>query len=308
LSIFRSYKADILLLKHDRRIYIDVTVTRPTNNSNQKLPLITSTPLLSTRARESSKHSKYAAIAEKNEYEMVAFVLESYGGINDEATSLLATLASHASEGDQQSFLLFAHQSLSVALQNSNAFIAQIGTQMMHTEEQRLGGLAQSQIKYRAKLQAQAAALDAEQADSLPFTARRRQFSQVGLLTPVRATKAARSKSAAAAAGEEQNPTDSAEGAAAPHFTPALIELMRDEPLLPPSSPLLSPLRKKQRIRSPLKAVALAAPAAALHIHPSRLQQLAALFPRTALAAVESPTVLLHAAAESMDDVREAEE
>ena len=183
----------------------------------------------------------------------------------------------------------------------------EVGTQMMHTEEQRLGGLAQSQIKYRAKLQAQAAALDAEQADSLPFAARRRQFSQVGLLTPVRATMTARSKSAAAAS-EEQNPTDSAEGAAAPHFTPALIELMRDEPLLSPSSPLLSPPRKKQRIRSPLKAVALAAPAAALHIHPSRLQQLAALFPRTALAAVESPTVLLHAAAESMVDVREAEE
>lgn len=208
LSKFNEH-ADILLLKHDRRIYIDVTVTRPTNASNSALAGITSVPLLSTQARASAKHSKYAAISRENDYEFVAFVLESYGGLNDEAHDLLATLASHAVEEDQSSFLQFAHQCISVSLQRSNAFIAQVGTQMLHTEEQRLGGLAdsrsrqdrrgrnsrrkqqqqqQQQRRHRASLhsfprRSQVTRMT-RQRQQQQLAGKRRQFSQRGLLPP----------------------------------------------------------------------------------------------------------------------------
>ena len=304
--------ADILLLKHDRRIYIDVTVTRPTNASNSALAGITSVPLLSTRSRASAKHSKYAAISRDNEYEFVAFVLESYGGINDEAHDLLATLASHAVEEDQYAFLQFAHQCISVSLQRSNAFIAQVGTQMMHTQEQRLGGLADSQIKHRQKKkkeqeEAAAAAAEAERNASIVSTdesgdsddpsperqqqlqqlaSKRRQFSQRSLLPSSNSRKNAARRSAAA--GPPARP---------------LLDLIRHDPLLPPSPSLsiTSPPRKKARTELPSPS-----PAAASHIHPSRLPQLASLLFPPADRAVSLPTA--HALADSTERRIQGEE
>jgi len=298
--------ADILLLKHDRKIYIDVTVTRPTTASNLQRPGITSTPLLSTHVRSLQKHSKYDAIARLNGYEFVAFVLESYGGMNDEASSLLHTLASHAPESEQTTFLQFAHQCIAVALQRSNAFISQVATQTMHIEEQRLGGLADSQIRYRARQQQQrqetptASLEDAGATDSQPAKAKRRQFSQTGLLSPSRAGKTVRQKRKYA--GAEVQPT----AAAAPlSDTPALIHLIRHEPLLscpppPIPSPSPSPPRKKSRITPPSPH---RPPPPLRHIHPSRLPQLASLLLPTDDAAVESavPPVHVHATTEPME-------
>jgi hypothetical protein len=304
LSKFNEH-ADILLLKHDRRIYIDVTVTRPTNATNSARAGITSVPLLSTQARASAKHSKYAAISRENGYEFVAFVLESYGGINGEAHDLLATLASHAVEEDQSAFLQFAHQCISVSLQRSNAFIAQVGTQMLHTEEQRLGGLADSQIKARQKRKeeqekAAAAVAEASRIASLISTeesgdsddtqtgrqrqqqqlaGKRRQFSQRGLLSPSSSRKNAAQRSAAATLQ-----------------APPLLDRIRHDPLLPPSPSLLLPSPPRVRARKHVPSPASAAPS---HIHPSRLPQLAALLLPHAGRAVNLPAA--HALPDSIE-------
>ena len=125
--------ADLLLIKHDRRLYVDVSVCRPTNQSLLKQPRVTFEALCSTRDRARVKHAKYDAIARENAYEMLPFVMETYGGMGVEASKLLAVLAEHAD--DKASFLTHAHNSLSVCLQASNATLAAVGTQMLHTQQ-----------------------------------------------------------------------------------------------------------------------------------------------------------------------------
>jgi hypothetical protein len=240
--------ADVLLLKHDRKIYVDVTVTRPTNQSNLALPAITSCPLLSTRSRTSAKHRKYAEIARVNGYELVAFVAESYGGLSHEAHTLLQTLASHAPEGEESSFLQFAHRCVSVALQSSNAFLAAVGTQMMHTAELRLLGLAKSQMKRRER---------AEPTCTLsrtPTKPKRRQFSQVNLFSPTDRCGTEDRHQDATATPQHHLSSGPGEPAAAaapatpnqhtscrPTNTPSLVHLVRHDPLLVTDTTLLSP-------------------------------------------------------------------
>jgi hypothetical protein len=133
--------ADILLVKHNRRLYIDVCVTRPTNASNLQKSAIICQPLFSTRSRSSNKHGKYDAIAAENGYEMFPFILETYGGIGQEAHQLLHILASHATEGEEKQFLQHAYRCISVSLQSSNSDLAQAGMHMLHTDEIRKGNV-----------------------------------------------------------------------------------------------------------------------------------------------------------------------
>jgi hypothetical protein len=80
------------------------------------------TPLHSTRTYEHGhKHSKYDEIAETNDYEMIPFVLETYGGIGAEAVRLLKRLSKEQQGYTAQQFMTHAYNRLSVTLQSSNA-------------------------------------------------------------------------------------------------------------------------------------------------------------------------------------------
>jgi len=131
LSEKYNQHADLLLLRHDLKLYIDVTVTRPTNAShlNRSGASASHTPLVSTKAPAQLKHNKYDAIAQTNNYRMIPFVLESYGGFGVEASALLQQLSAFSQELSPREFLLHAHRRLSVTLQSSNADIAQLAMQ-----------------------------------------------------------------------------------------------------------------------------------------------------------------------------------
>jgi hypothetical protein len=144
--------ADILLVKHDRKLYVDVAVTRPTTRSRLSVPSessrVLSTPLYSCRKTADKKHSMYDEIAVLNGYEMIPFVLESYGGIAPEAQSLLRTLSSHATDMKERQWMTHAMRCISVALQAGNAFIAQAGMQQQLTSHTRRDRFQTSQRRY----------------------------------------------------------------------------------------------------------------------------------------------------------------
>jgi len=137
LSKEYNHHADLLLLRHGLKLYIDVTVTRPTNETMLRAaPQSVSTKqLYSTRRAAHGKHAKYDEIARVNEYRMVPFAVETHGGIGAEATTLLHTMAAHSKEYSPAEFLTHAHARLSVALQSSNADIAQLGIEQLHLRQ-----------------------------------------------------------------------------------------------------------------------------------------------------------------------------
>jgi hypothetical protein len=133
-------------------IYVDVTVTRPTNRSRlgdaAERERTLTTPLHACRQAANRKHAQYDEIAALNHWQMVPFVLESYGGIAPEAQALLELLASHAPSGTQQEWLQHAVSSISVALQNGNAYIATASMQQHTVGVQRQRNYRQAQRRY----------------------------------------------------------------------------------------------------------------------------------------------------------------
>jgi hypothetical protein len=133
LSQQYNQHADILLLKHDQKLYIDVSITRPTNASNLSRSATLTTQLVSTRAREREKMNKYSAIADVNGYELIPFVMETYGGLGHAAAALLRRLAQHSREYSPNEFIRHAYARLSVCLQASNANLALLSMQQLAT-------------------------------------------------------------------------------------------------------------------------------------------------------------------------------
>jgi len=121
---------DILLLKHDERLYLDVSVTRPTSATNLARAAITSEPLIAAKRREREKHAMYDELCALNDYTMVPFVLETYGGLGAEAHALLVKLGRHAEDGSH--FLRHALNRLSVVLQAGNATVAHTGLTVLN--------------------------------------------------------------------------------------------------------------------------------------------------------------------------------
>jgi hypothetical protein len=144
--------ADILLIKHGRMVYVDVAVTRPTTRTRLRHELrgVLTTPLFACKKTAERKHDMYDEIAALNGYEMVPFVLESYGGLAPEARSLLRTLASHATDMSERQWMMYAKRCISVALQAGNAFIAQAGMQQQCTSQVRRTRFQDSQRRYEA--------------------------------------------------------------------------------------------------------------------------------------------------------------
>jgi len=132
LSDRYNLHADLLLLRHDLKLYIDVTVTRPTCLSQCSRPYVRNIPLSSTRTPAANKRSKYTDISKANGYTLIPFVVESYGGLGPDATSLLKRLSHYSREYTPRAFLLHARKRLSVTLQSSNANIALMGMQETH--------------------------------------------------------------------------------------------------------------------------------------------------------------------------------
>ena len=147
--------ADILLVKHDRRLYVDVTVTRPTTSGRLSKPTeaaaVLTTPLYSCRQPANRKHALYDEIATLNGYEMIPFVVETYGGLAPEARALLRTLSSHAEDTSEREWLRHAQRCISIALQSGNAFVAQTGMQQQHTAGVRQTSFQVSQGKYERR-------------------------------------------------------------------------------------------------------------------------------------------------------------
>jgi hypothetical protein len=128
---------DLLLLRHASKLYIDVSVARPTNASTLRYhPAVTSQPLLSTRTRAATKRRHYAAIAAVNQYELLPFVMETYGGLGMEANKVIRYLAASVQHMQQREFTRHAHTCLSMALQRGNAAVALLGQQTLHWKRQ----------------------------------------------------------------------------------------------------------------------------------------------------------------------------
>jgi hypothetical protein len=128
---------DLLLLRHNAKLYIDVSCTRPTNASSlSSQPAVAHTPLVSTAVRAKQKEAKYKAIAEANGYTLLPFVVETYGGMGKEALRVLQFLAAHSPDS-KRAFLRHAHSSLSVVLQRGNALVALFGQQQLNVRRQR---------------------------------------------------------------------------------------------------------------------------------------------------------------------------
>ena len=132
LSASYNEHADLLLLKHDLKLYIDVVITRPTKQSALKHAGTLFTPLFTTRNAESGKRAKYNAIAQANGYTLIPFAMESYGGFGKEAKQLLLQLSRHSREYSAKAFLAHARQRLSCTLHSSNANIALQALQEYH--------------------------------------------------------------------------------------------------------------------------------------------------------------------------------
>jgi len=121
---------DILLLKNNLKIYVDVSVVRSTSPSKTAKGR-TNVPLAAASYRARDKHRKYDRICEVNGYTNMPFVLESNGGFSHEAAKLLRLLSSHSVDVSPKEWLAHAYKVVSVVLQSANARLAQGG---MHAQ------------------------------------------------------------------------------------------------------------------------------------------------------------------------------
>jgi len=115
-------RGDLLLVRHNTRLLVDVTVTRPT--AKTELRLRHGAALASAGAAEKRKYKTYDAACERDGLTMVPFAMETYGARGKPAQKLLLKLADASEELSAAAFLLHASAALSVALQCGNANIA----------------------------------------------------------------------------------------------------------------------------------------------------------------------------------------
>jgi len=127
-------RGDLKLIRHNLRLLVDVTVTRPSsttalkkNNSN--------IPLAAAGAAEARKHRSYDEACAREGLIMVPFAMESYGATGKEAQKLLHKLADASETLSAQAFLTHASAVMSVSLQCGNADIASLGTQHLRELE-----------------------------------------------------------------------------------------------------------------------------------------------------------------------------
>jgi len=104
-----------------------------TSATNLSKAATLTTPLISTHRRATEKVSKYKEIASVNNYELIPFIIETYGGIGKAATALLKRMSVHSREYSSKEFLIHAYSRLSVCLQSSNANLILLSMQQLAT-------------------------------------------------------------------------------------------------------------------------------------------------------------------------------
>ena len=122
-------RGDLLLIRGNQVILIDVSVTRPTSATNLTLTRtkdVTIQPGIAALAVEQRKHARYDEECKKHGWSLIPFVLESYGGLGKEAKKLLLDMAELADS--PLAFIQHARNALSVSLQCGNADISLLGT------------------------------------------------------------------------------------------------------------------------------------------------------------------------------------
>jgi hypothetical protein len=122
---------DLLAMKHDTKLYLDVTVVRPTCPSLCVLQSVQTKPLAATLDRAKRKHNLYDPLCAMNGYEMVAAVFESTGGVGSEMVRLLKRLAPHCRSMTANEFLTHALTRLGICLARGNAALALTGMQRL---------------------------------------------------------------------------------------------------------------------------------------------------------------------------------
>ena len=143
-------RGDLLLLKNNVRLLIDVTVVRPTTLTHRQRGTSTAgthmQPLAAARNAEYRKHRTYDAECARHGWKMIPFVLESYGAKGREASSLLDRMANESTDDEKSAgaFLTEANRRLSVALQVGNAHVSSQGTADLHHHAYRLSDAAPS--------------------------------------------------------------------------------------------------------------------------------------------------------------------
>jgi len=125
-------RPDAYIASRTQHYLIDVSVVNPTSHSYIKSDA--SLKYGTTEKREQDKIEKYKALAEQRGCEFIPFVLESYGAWGKEALTFLRTLSYSYSEDEkaQSSFYRHAVSTISIALQQGNAFISTLGNTRSH--------------------------------------------------------------------------------------------------------------------------------------------------------------------------------
>jgi len=127
-------RGDLLIIRHNSRLLVDVTVARPTGQTEMRRQ-DSSASHATTSAAEKRKHRKYDASCAREGLQMVPFALESYGSKGKEAHGLLLKLAESSHELSATAFMRHASAAISFALQCGNADIAARGTQSLRTHQ-----------------------------------------------------------------------------------------------------------------------------------------------------------------------------
>ena len=129
-------RGDLLLIRGNQVILIDVSVTRPTSTTNLTLTQtkdVTVQPGIAASIVEQRKHAHYDEECKKHGWKLIPFVLESYGGFGKEASKLLLDMAELADS--PLAFIQHARNVVSVALQCGNADISLLGTTQFHSHK-----------------------------------------------------------------------------------------------------------------------------------------------------------------------------
>lgn len=130
LYVKADRRGDLLMIRHDQQLLIDVTIKRPTRMTslnNQSLA-VHCTPLITATRAEQRKHEKYDAHCAVMKWKMTPFAMESYGAKGREADKLLRIMSAHCMDKSPRDFLQHAERMISVALQCGNAHVAAAGT------------------------------------------------------------------------------------------------------------------------------------------------------------------------------------
>jgi hypothetical protein len=130
-------RGDLLIIRGDERLLIDVTIVRRrvlTHLRNPRLNVL-QRGLACAAAAECAKHAKYNTLCKERGWTMIPFAIEAHGAVGESARQLLHKLASKVDDTSGQAFLHDAYARLSVALQSANAAIAIGGLQRLRVNQ-----------------------------------------------------------------------------------------------------------------------------------------------------------------------------